>query len=79
MQHREDHRPTLDDLVFINKRELALRDPVGASDHCSASLLLDFNSKPAAVGGNARRNYNNANYETMRQAVNLNWLTLFTE
>ena len=75
-RYREGQRPTLDDLIFTNEREmvdnLAFRDPLGASDHVSLSFTMIFNPSMTTKTG-VLRNYNKADFDAMRKSVDLDW------
>ena len=81
-RYRDGQRSTLDDLLFTNEHEmvedLKIRDPVGASDHASISSIMTFASQDP-IGKGVYRNYNRADYDEMRKAVNLDWHEIFRE
>ena len=79
-RYRDGQRSTLDDLLFTNEQEmveqLQIRDPVGASDHAGISFKMKF-APQAQTGHGITRNYHKANFEEMRNAVNLDWAQMF--
>ena len=79
-RYREGQRPTLDDLLFTNEREmvehLTIRDPVGASDHVSLSFVMSFAPR-VSVKKSAVLKFYKADYEGMKKALDVNWPDLF--
>ncbi|KAK4317660.1 hypothetical protein Pmani_011282 [Petrolisthes manimaculis] len=75
-RYRSQQTPTLDDLVFTNEREMIVNmlrlDPLGASDHTGISA--DFLFTPSSPPMNKTTpNYNRGDYESLRNALDIEW------
>ena len=75
-RYREGEEPSILDLVFTNEeamiQQIQHQSPLGKSDH--SVLIIDFlikqtsNFKPRTI-----YNYDKANYENMRNELNIDW------
>ena len=72
---RGDANPSILDLIMSNEEgmvsDILIQNPIGKSDHSTISFTFQGHSKSKST--NLKRDYNKADYKSMKAMLNINW------
>ena len=72
---RGDANPSILDLIMSNEEgmvsDILIQNPIGKSDHSTISFTFQGHSKSKST--NLKRDYNMADYKSMKAMLNINW------